>query len=194
MYGATPTKLQPDGVHQALLVKESGHGKRRTTVWSFNNAVFDLVDDTGVAGHIFYKIYDFAEGLVGFEAMVVDLTLTRVAVDGDTAGLSTTWNGDIGIGTVTGAGAALTTTEQDLVPSTATPAAVAGVTTAKAINAIFTSGTAAGMPRTLDGTASAIDVWLNLLVDDADQDAGGHPVQVQIDGTITMHWLDAGDK
>lgn len=43
---------------------------------------------------------------------------------------------------------------------------------------------------TLDGTGTAIDAILNVLIDDADQDGGG---SLAISGTMTLAFLDHGD-
>ena len=43
----------------------------------------------------------------------------------------------------------------------------------------------------LDGTGTAKDAFLNILIDDADQDGGG---TVTVTGTITITWMQLGDK
>jgi len=42
-----------------------------------------------------------------------------------------------------------------------------------------------------DGTATPIDLFLNMLVDDADQDGGGI---LSLTGTITITWVNLGDR
>lgn len=94
------------------------------------------------------------------------------------------FDGDFGVGTVTaGNNNALATTEQNIIPTTATAQAVAGATTALGINA------AAIAP--LDGTSTPVDIFLNFLIDDADQDGGG---VLLVSGTLTIHWINLGDK
>jgi hypothetical protein len=63
--------------------------------------------------------------------------------------------------------------------------AVAGATTAKGVS------TAAA---TLDGTDTAVDLFLNFLVDDTDHDVTTTPANLIVSGTITLHWINLGDK
>lgn len=182
-----------NALNQPLVkAEETGVGVERRTVIRFSKAQYDLADEAGVVGKIVNKIYDFPEGLILFKGAVVDLTLTKVAVDGDGAGLSDTFDGDVGLGSVVGAGATLATTEQDYVATTSIPQAVGGVAQAAAVSAAVSGAT--GGPRLIDGTAAAPDMYLNILVDDADQDATGHPVKIQFDGTVSFEWELLGDK
>lgn len=192
MYGVGPTKYQPDGITKAVLTDEAGYGRRRTTTVRFSNAEYSLVDDAGNGGVLAFKIYDFPEGVIIFEGAVIDVTQTRVAVDGDTAGLSTTFDGDVGLGTTVGVSPTLATTEQDFVPTTSVTQAVGGV--ARALAASTTVSGATGAPRLIDGSATAVDMYLNFLIDDADQDATGHPVNIRLDGYVTFNWTLIGDK
>ena len=81
--------------------------------------------------------------------------------------------------------ATLATTEQNIIPTTATPQAVSGATTAK--------GVATTASQLLDGTSTAVDLYVNFLVDDADHDVTTTPCNLILNGTVSVYWLNAGD-
>ena len=156
--------------------------KERITL---TNTPIVMADNAGVVAFGSLKIFDIAEGLMLFHGAVLDLNLTLSA-----AGINADWDGDIGLGTVAannGAGP-LATTEQNLVPNTATPQAVASVTTGDGESTGTESGTL------LDGTTTPIDVFLNLLVDDADHDVTGTPTNIIVNGTIDLIYTLLGDN
>ncbi len=144
-----------------------------------------MTDNVGTTAYGGLKIFDFAEGLILFHGAVLDLDLTK-----SSAGINDTWAGDVGLGTVTASDDAtpLATTEQDLVPNTATPAATSGATTADAQS----TGTESG--SLFDGTTTPVDVFLNFLVDDADHDVNATPANIIVNGTITLIYTPLGDN
>lgn len=151
------------------------------TVLTFINTPLPLIDTAGVVARCALKVFDFPEGYIDIIGATVNLALTKSA-----AGVNADFDGDVALGSVAAAGdATLTGTEANVVPSTATPQAVAGATTAKAIS---TAGVL------LDGTTTAVDLYLNLLVDDADQDVTTTPTNLIANGTITIVWANLGDK
>lgn len=103
-----------------------------------------------------------------------------------TTGIAAAWDGDFSLGSavVTNNGGGLAGDEADILPSTATPQAVAGVTTATGRN------TAAAY---IDGTTSPVDVFLNFLIDDADQDIDTETASIIATGTVTIVWVNLGD-
>lgn len=174
--GAVPTVT-------GLTVREDGIGPLKKTTLTFVNVTFALTDVAATVAYSGKKIYDMPAGAILFLAAKADLALSK-----SSAGVNTDWDGDVSLGTVTASNnATLTSTEANLIPSTPTPQAVAGVTTADGVS---TSTEAA---KIIDGTATAMDVYLNLLVDDADQDVTGTPCNLIVNGTVTLHWLNAGD-
>jgi len=163
---------------------ESGAGGFHKTVLTLADTPIVMADEAGVVGYGGLKVYDFPEGLIVFQGAVMDLDLTK-----SSAGIDDTWDGDVGLGTVTASNnATLATTEQNLVPTTATPQAVAGATTADAQSTSTEIGTV------LDGTTTAIDAFLNFLVDDADHDITATAANIIANGSITMHWIQLGDN
>jgi hypothetical protein len=147
------------------------------------DAVVPLVDEAGVVAYGSLKLCDLPEGVILHMGAVLDLDLTLSA-----AGVNADWDGDVGLGTAAADNTAtLTTTEQDLVPSTPTPQAVSSATTANA------QSTATEAGAVFDGTTTAVDVFLNLLVDDADHDVTTTPTNIIVNGTVTMHYALLGD-
>jgi hypothetical protein len=164
-----------------LSVSEEGVGPAKRTVLSFTNVAFALIDQAATVAYKGLKVYDFPEGSILIDGAVANLALTK-----SSAGVNADWDGDFSVGSVTASNnATLTGTEQDIIPSTATPQAVAGATTAKGRNA------AAIAP--FDGTGTALDLYLNFLVDDADQDVTTTPCNLIVNGTLTIHWRNLGD-
>jgi hypothetical protein len=164
-----------------LSAVESGSDVMRKTVLTFVNVAVPLVDEAGVVAYGGLKVYDFPAGLVSIVGAVADFALTK-----SSAGVNDDWDGDVGVGTVTASNnGTLATTEQNIVPTTATPQAVSGATTADGIS------TAAVV---LDGTATAVDAFVNLLVDDADHDVTATPANLILNGTLTLVWTNIGDK
>lgn len=166
-----------------LSASNEGSGFYRKTVIHLKDVHFALVDVASTVAYTGKKVYDAPDGGFAFLGAHADLALTK-----SSAGVVATWNGDFALGTVTASNnATLTSTEANLIPSTSTPAAVAGATTAKGVS----TGTEAF--KVLDGTGTAVDVYLNLLVDDADQDVTTTPADLIVNGTIELFWINLGD-
>lgn len=160
---------------------EFGDDTIRKTVLTFVNVSVPLVDEAGVVAYGGLKVYDFPESLIVVHGAAADFALTK-----SSAGVIAAFDGDVGVGTVTASNNnTLASTEQNIIPTTSTPQAVAGVTTADAVS------TAAAV---LDGTVTAADVYVNLLVDDADHDVTGTPCNLILNGTLTLLWSSVGDK
>jgi flagellin-like hook-associated protein FlgL len=163
-----------------VTVEERGGDVVHQTILHFTASAFAMVDEAGVVAYAGKKVYDFPAGNIIVLGAVADLDLTK-----SSAGVNDTWDGDFGIGTVTASNnATLATTEQNIIPTTATPQAVAGVTTANGANTAV---------AVLDGTATAVDAYVNILVDDADHDVTGTACNIIANGTVTITWVNAGD-
>lgn len=112
--------------------------------------------------------------------------MADLTVEKSSAGVNDDFDGDFAVGTVTASNNnTLASTEANVIPSTATPQATSGATTAK--------GVSTGVV-TLDGTGTAVDLFLNFLVDDSDHDVGGTACDLIVNGTITVTWINLGDK
>jgi hypothetical protein len=167
-----------------LQVEQTGSGKYRTAVFTFDELAITMADEAGVVAYGSQKLCDFPLGAVTFLNAVASLDVVK---DGTDTAISATFDGDFGVGTAAASNnGTLATTEQNVIPTTATPQAVAGVTTAKGVLAA---------PVTVDGTGGALDLYLNFLIDDGDQDIGGQAgtESLVISGEIVVHYLLAGD-
>lgn len=155
----------------------------RKVVLTLTNAVVTMADEAGVVAYGGLKVYDLPEGAILFLGATANLALTLSA-----AGINADWDGDFGLGTVTASNnATLASTEQDLIPTTATPQASASATTATG------QSTATEVATVFDGTTTAKDVYLNILVDDADHDITTTPTNIIANGTITLLYANLGD-
>ena len=156
----------------------------RTALLTLTNVDVVLADNAGVVAYGSLKVLDLPEGTILFLGASMDLALTK-----SSAGVNTDWDGDIGLGTVAANnGATLATTEQDLIPTTATPQAVAGVTTGDG------ESTSTEACKVFDGSTTPIDVYLNILVDDADHDVTGTACNIIVNGTIKVTYVNLGDN
>lgn len=150
------------------------------TVLTLKNRTIALADNAGVVAFGSSKIFDFPQGSIIIQGATANLAVTK-----SSTGVTATFNGDFAVGTAAADNTAtLTTTEANIIPSTPTPAATAGATTAKG------RSTAA---VTLDGTTTAVDAYINFLVDDADHDVTTTPANLILNGTVTILWANMGD-
>jgi hypothetical protein len=165
---------------------ENGDGVIHRTVLTLTaTPIAAFGDEAGQGQYGGVKIYDFPEGLILTLGAVIDgaVTLTAPAID--------TWDGDIGLGVE------VVTDHQDaankigqILQSTATTQAVGKVATTDAVT-IATLLTESGA-RWRDGTATAVDLYLNVLVDD--DAAHDNTITGTFTGTVTITWIKLGDK
>jgi hypothetical protein len=164
-----------------LSVVDGGASTFRHTKLNFANVAFAMQDQPGVVAYRGLKVYDFPEGSIKIFGATANLVLTK-----SSTGIIATWAGLFSMGSVVASNnATLTATEADVIPSTITPAAVAGVSSAKGRNA------ADIVP--FDGTATALDLYLNFLVNDSDHDVTTTPANIIVNGSIHLHWVNLGD-
>lgn len=164
-----------------VTAETTGNGILNKTTVTFTDVVIPLADAAGVVAYGGLKFFDAPAGLLHVLGAVANLAVTK-----SSTGVIDAFDGDFAVGTVTASNNnTLSSTEANIIPSTATPQAVAGATTAKGVS------TAAA---TLDGTDTAVDMFLNFLVDDTDHDVTGTPANLIVNGTIVVHWVNLGDK
>lgn len=170
-----------NGTGVAAVEYGEGDGIHKT-VLTFTDHAIALTDEAGVVAYGGSKVYDFPAGAIYVLGAVSDVDLTK-----SSAGVNVDWDGDFGVGTATaGNDATLATTEQDIIPTTATPQASAGATTAN-------GQSTATENKVHDGTTTAKDVYFNLLVDDADHDVTTTACNLILNGTLTLLWANLGD-
>jgi hypothetical protein len=164
-----------------MLVREFGdsNGVHRTVIEFVNHAIA-LADNAGVVAYGSQKVLDLPARRVLFQGAVQDLALTK-----SSAGVNADWDGDVGLGTAAaGNSATLTSTEQNLIPTTATPQAVSGATTADAESTTTEQGAL---------LAASSDVYLNFLVDDADHNVTGTACNLIVNGKLCILWTEFPD-
>lgn len=162
---------------------QQGTSAVQKTVLRFNATPITLADAAGVVAYGGLKVFDFPEGNILFLGAVANLAVTK-----SSAGVNADWDGDFSLGTVTASNnATLSSTEQDLIPTTPTPQAVSGATTATG------KSTSTEGAKIFDGTGTAKDVYLNFLVDDADHDVTTTACNLLVTGTVTLIWSNLGD-
>jgi hypothetical protein len=157
---------------------EYGEGVIHKTVLTLTAAEVTVGNTTGISfgGR---KIYDFPEGRILVLGVVTNLAVVWTGEDIDAGG-----SGDMSLGTVVANDATLDSTHVDLMPSTAmTDPFVLGVGACKG---------ALAASAQIDGTTTAKDVFVNIIVDDTDVADGASDV-VKLTGTITISWINLGD-
>ena len=97
-----------------------------------------------------------------------------------------TFDGDLSVGTAPDADGTLAGAEVDIIPSTATPRAVAGVSTVRAASTVTQNGTI------IDNTAGTGELNLNLLVDAADI-TDAEDADMLVIGTLHLVYVILGD-
>lgn len=159
-------------------VVERGNAVVHQTTLTLTNLSISTTDATTSGAYGGVKFYDFPECLLIVHHVAANLTFTRVGTNiTATAGLK------YSIGTaVEAANDTLDSTQANLLASTAatlaagTSGAVAGKSTAQ--SAVF------------DGTATAVDAFLNVGVPDAGSTGND---AVTVSGTIVLTWSYGGD-
>ena len=175
----------PNG--STVTVKEYGSDVLHRTVLTCTATPVTITDDAGVAQYGgTAKLYDFPEGLLVTLGAVIDGSVTL----GTTGTITNTWAGGVALGTATATtGATLTGTEADIMPEVDVAAATAKVATVDAVSAATALTESGG--RWLDGTGTAKDLYLNLVVDDSASHTSGTGT---FTGTVTLVWMIVGDK
>lgn len=167
-----------------VTVAETGNSVIHKTVLTLASTPVTVVSVTtgnGVGG---YKIYDFPAGYIRVLGCTADLSLAIAA--GKQADFTDgTPEGDIGIGSVAPANA----------DSFGTDATDDDYGTGAAFTMTDYAATADISPEAagnFDGTSTAKDVYVNVLVDAADIDDDA-TTEVEVSGTVTLTWINLGD-
>lgn len=158
---------------------EYSDGVINKTILTLTATPVTITDDAGVAQYGGTgKIYDLPEGAIAVVGCVVDGDLTL----GTTGTIIATYASNVALGTATATtGATLTGTEADI---------MASVANATAVTAVSAVGATSASMALLNGTATAKDVFLNVVVaDDATHTSGTGTFT----GTVTILWTNVGD-
>jgi hypothetical protein len=169
-----------------VTVFEKGDGVTKQTYLECNAVTVTISDDAAVAQFGGVKVYDFPEGVTYLKGAMV----TGILTAGVTGTIIDNWDGDVALGTATATtGATLTGTEADIMPSVAVSAGASdkdGVVSAQSVATALTESGA----RWFDGTSTAIDLFLNFVIDD---DATHTAGTAEFTGTIVINWEMMGD-
>lgn len=164
-----------------VVASESGSGGIHRTVLTFTNRAVAIADDAGVAQYGGAgKIYDFPEGVILPLGVTIDGSITL----GTTGTITNTWAGGVAVGSAAATtGSTLASTEADIMAEVDVAAATSKVASVDAQSA--TNKTP------LDGSATPVDAYLNLVVDDDATHTAGTGT---FTGTVTIVWVNLGDN
>ena len=167
-----------------VTAEELGDGVVHKTLLRVANLPITVISVTTGAGVGGSKVYDFPEGQLNVLGTVADLALVIAA--GDQADFTdATPAGDIGVGTVAPANAdALGTDATDDNFSTAVALTMAAYSSSSQL--------VSEAALIHDGSSTAIDMLINVLIDAADIDDGTTST-VYVSGTVLIHWMNLGD-
>lgn len=156
-------------------------GGLRQTVFTLTNVAVAVTDNGVNGGNGPLKLYDFPVGLVQITGASTDLTMTA---DG---GLTATSAVVASLGTAAAANtdATLTSTEADIIPSTAcTLSSSAGTFKGKSTSTQFAASV-------FDGTSTPKALYLNFATPDAGITANA---VLTVNGTVRVTWTHLGDN
>ncbi len=166
---------------------ERGNGILHKTVLTLTATPVTITDDAGVAQYGGTgKIYDFPEGHIATLGAVVTGSLTL----GTTGTITTTFAGGVALGTATATtGNTLTGTEANIMKEVDVAAATSSVAAIDAVtvSTVLTEAAASWF----DGTATAVDLFLNFVIDDQASHTSGTGT---FTGTVVITWLYLGDN
>lgn len=149
-------------------------GAIRRTTFTLTALPIPIVDHTVAGSHGGVQLYTFPRGLTQIFGGKTSLTLTG---DGTSIAANAAFVSSVGTVVVAIDNATLTTTEADIVPSTAcTLSSSAGTA----------SGITATAPGLFDGSSTAKAAFLNFACPDAGTSADG---VLTVSGTVTIAWM-----
>lgn len=169
----TPVHAAGTAAGSGITASESGDAVNVTTITLASKAV-TMTDATTNGCHGSTLLYTFAAE--GVSILKAESNLTFTAGSGGIADGAALVYG-VGSATIGTNNATITSTEGDVIPSTA---------------ATLTSGTVSNVkgcvsaPLTLNGQASAKSMYLNLAVPDADSSGND---TITVSGTVTIKWV-----
>lgn len=163
-----------------VIVEERGDDTFHKTILSLVNMPVTVGNTTG-ASFGSKKLYDFPECRYQLVGGNCDLTFDWSAAG---ANIGQTGSGDAALGSTATADATLSGTDVDHMASTAMlDPFVAGVGT---LSGVLVKDTE------FDGSATAKDLYLNVIIDDTDV-ADAESDTIYVSGTIIMVWINYGD-
>lgn len=160
---------------------EGGFGNFRTTVLTLDELPITVGNTTGISfGNV--KLYDFPEGRHNFLGVQLNDLTVGLGDEGNVTPIAGTMGGDVSLGTTGTSDSTLDGTDVNLMPSTSIDPISGGIA----------SGALAAGSTVLDGRTTALDMYLNMIIDDADVADGAEDVLL-LSGTITITWVNLGN-
>ena len=157
---------------------ELGNSVLHQTVLSLTSRQVTVANTTG-ASFGSTKLYGWPAGRIQLLGGVCNLSFDWAGQD-----IVATGSGDFSFGTTATADATLNSTEVDLMASTAMlDPFVAGVGTGTGVFVV---------PTNFDGTTTAKDMYLNIIIDDADVSDAASDI-VLVSGEVRFTWINLGD-
>lgn len=183
---ATNTNSATDTVGSApsvsgLTANEKIGNLPRKIAITLTSVAVTWTDNGASGGYGSLKIYDMPEGVVC--VLAANLKITAASWSAGMGATATSVVFSVG-SAAEATGATLDSTQANICPSVS-----AGTLAASAVAAAF--GTQLATPTNLNGTATAIDVYLNIASDGTDSTAGG---TVTVSGTLEITYIPAGDR
>ena len=159
---------------------EGGDGHLHRTIITLKNLPITVGNTTGISfGGT--KIYDFPAGrllILTSQMRGISIGLTNA---GNATPITGAMGGDMSLGTTAPSDGTLTTTDVDFCPSTSIDPISGGIT-----------GAALAASTQFDGTGTAKDLYINMLIDDADVGNAASDV-LEISGEVEVVWINGGD-
>jgi hypothetical protein len=165
-------------VAAAGTVVEHGNSAYHKTIITVTNVTIALADGDDGEG---IKIYDFDEGVVAVHGVLVDL----VATNSGNFNASTDDLYYFAVGTVEA-----TDADNDLTGTEANLIAKQTLDTAGGTDVDHDVETFLDTPDSIDGSSTALDIWLNASVEATDNSDANN---IGVTGTLTILWSPLGD-
>ena len=162
-----------------LSVKHKVVGPLVQSVFTFTDMVQAVVNGTEYQST---KLYDFPKGVINVMGAV--LTIQQKTTSDVASTLNASKTGAVGVGTVTASSTTLSTTMQDIIPTTAFTTSATTNTAGTAVSAQLAAA------AQFDGTTTAKSLFLSTAyATTADVDADATQT---LTGTLTVTWLNIG--
>ncbi len=175
-------------------VEYGGTGIVRKTIFTLTNMALAISNAVAASQYVGQQLYDFPAGNIQFLDCVASLAFTTTSAIASTlnSGVTCSW----GIGTATVSNVTLATTMMNALPGsgesvkTFTSSTTINVASATVTGVLAHAATARGLAGA-DGTATAVDLFLNVAVP-TDGDLDGDAT-LTVSGTIELTWINGGD-
>lgn len=176
---SVPTGLGSASV-ATVTASQQGIGLQNRTVLTLDAVELTVGNTTGVSfGGV--KLYDFPVGRTLIDSVLLSNVSVGLGNAGNATPIAGTHGGDMSLGSTAPDDGTLTGADVDLCPSTSIDPISGGI-----------AGAALAAAAQFDGTTTALDLYLNMLIDDLDVADGASDV-LEISGQIEILWRLGGN-